>query len=128
MDNTEGSRAITKVYKARKNLTLVLTDDQLSVILGSVLGDAYIYLQGKICFDHGQDQKGYLEWKYKILKNLAYPKIAKVVRNDIRSNKTTTSYRFFLRQYFRPLRRIFYQNGRKTVPKEIGNYFSPLLL
>ena len=116
MGNSEGSLVIPQIYKARRNLILKTNVEQLSVILGSVLGDAYIYPQGKICFEQSAGQKKYLLWKYNILKDLSYPKVARVIRFDKRYSKKNTSYRFFLRQYFRPLRHIFYVDGRKIVP------------
>lgn len=128
MDNTEGSRVITSVFRARKNLELCLTNRQMSIVLGSILGDAYIYPKGKVCFEHSKQQKNYLLWKYKELKNIAYPKVAKVTRKDNRTNQQTISWRFFLRQYFRPLRIVFYQQRKKVVPKNLISWFSPLLL
>ncbi len=129
MDNTEGSRVITRTFRARKNLELRLTNRQLSIILGSVLGDAYIHKLGKICFEHSLKQKEYLLWKYTELENLAYPKVAQVKRLDKRTNKITTSYRFFLRQYFRPLRNIFYdENNKKRIPSDLKNWMTPLVL
>ena len=47
MGNSEGSLVIPQIYKARRNLILRTSAEQLSIILGSVLGDAYIYPQGK---------------------------------------------------------------------------------
>lgn len=119
---------ISQIYKARRNLILRTSADQLSIILGSVLGDAYIYPQGKICFDQSAGQKEYLMWKYESLKNLCYPKVSRVVRFDHRYNKKNVSYRFFSRQYFRPLRHIFYVDGRKIVPKALREVFTPLVL
>ncbi len=128
MDNTEGSRVITSVFRARKNLELCLTNRQMSIVLGSILGDAYVHPKGKICFEHSEQQKNYLLWKYVELKNLAYPQVAKVTRKDRRNNKQTISWRFFLRQYFRPLRAAFYFKGKKVVPDDLNLWFTPLLL
>ena len=128
MGNTEGSRVIPQTYKARKNLSLHMLKQQLSVVLGSVLGDAYIYPQGKICFEQGIVQRKYLMWKYKILAPVAYKKVSRVSRLDRRSNTETVSYRFFLRQYFRPLRKLFYRNNRKVIPEALVDRFDPLVL
>lgn len=128
MGNTEGSRAISQVYRARKNLILRLSKRQMAVLLGSILGDSYIYPQGKICLEHAQTQKNYLLWKYAQLKSLAYPKVSQVVRTDRRSSRKTISWRFFLKQFFRPLRNSFYVGNRKVVPESLSNWLSPLLL
>lgn len=128
MDNSEGSRVITSTFRARKNLVLHVTDQQMSIILGSILGDAYIHPQGKICFEQAESHKDYLYWKYAQLKNIAYPKVALVTRLDKRTNQQTRSYRFFLRQYFRPLRKVFYNNRKKVVPSSLQRWMTPLLL
>lgn len=128
MDNTEGSRAIRQIFRARKNLVLRLTDKQMEIVLGSILGDAYIYPRGKICIEHGEKQKNYLFWKFSQLKTAAYPKVSQVVRLDKRTNTQTISWRFFLRQYFRPLRRAFYHKRKKVISKAIKAWMSPLLL
>src|SRR3990167_2258750 len=128
MGNFEGSLVIPQIYKARRNLILKTNVEQLSVILGSVLGDAYIYPQGKICFEQSAGQKKYLLWKYNILKDLSYPKVARVIRFDKRYSKKNTSYRFFLRQYFRPLRHIFYVDGQKIVPDCLLEKLNSLVL
>jgi hypothetical protein len=128
MDNTEGSRAITSVFRARKNLELCLTNRQMSIVLGSILGDAYIYPKGKICFEHSHAQREFLFWKYSELRNLAYSFVAQVRRVDKRTNKPTVSWRFFLRQYFKPLRIAFYQHNRKVIPSDLRSWMSPLLL
>lgn len=126
--NTVGSQAIRLHYSARKHQSLQLTQRQMSIVLGSIIGDAYIYPQGKICFEQAASQKSYLFWKYAELKTLAYPKVAEVIRLDKRTNTTTTSWRFFLRQYFRPLRKSFYRDYQKILPKELSAWFSPLTL
>lgn len=126
MGNTEGSQVIPHVYKARKNLELKLTNNQLSIIIGSIIGDAYVYPQGKICFEHSQYQKDYLDWKYLKLKKLAYPKISKVVRIDKRYQKKNLSFRFFLKQYFRPLRHLFYSQNTKVIPEILCQQFNAL--
>lgn len=129
MDNTEGSRVITKTFRARKNLELRLTNRQMSIILGSILGDAYIHKLGKICFEQSLKQKDYLLWKYTELQNLAYPKVAQVERLDKRTNTNTFSCRFYLRQYFKKLREIFYnKNNKKIIPSDLKNWMNPLVL
>jgi hypothetical protein len=128
MDNTEGSRAISQIFSVRKNLRLHATDHQMAVILGSILGDAYVYPQGKICFEQADFQKEYLFWKYAQLDNLAYPKVSQVIRTDKRTDTQTISWRFFLRQYFRPLRNAFYHESTKKIPSDLQNWMTSELL
>jgi len=126
MGNTEGSRVISQTFFARRNMELRLTEKQMSIVIGSILGDAYVAKKGKICFEHSEGQKNYLLWKYRELENVAYPKVGRVERFDRRTGKTTVSYRFFLRQFFRPLREWFYPTGTKVLPREIDKWLTPL--
>lgn len=128
MGNIEGSRVIPNVFRVRKNLKLRVSAEQMSLLLGAIVGDAYIYPQGKICIEHSSQQVNYLKWKFNKFKLLAYPKVARVERFDKRTGKTNISYRFFLRQYFRPLRQMFYKKGRKRIPRGIDAYFNPMLV
>ncbi|MFZ5376681.1 MAG: hypothetical protein ACOZAN_03385 [Patescibacteria group bacterium] len=101
----------------------------MSLIIGSVLGDAYIYPKGKICFDHSEKQKEYLFWKFAELKAISYPKVSMVRRFDKRTGQYTQSWRFFLKQYFRVLRKSFYPSGKKIVPIQlVDKWFTPLSL
>lgn len=128
MVNTEGSRDLSKELFIRKNIVRVLSDRQMAILTGSLLGDGYIHPLGKICFEQSEQQKSYLLWKYEELKDFAYPKIAKVSRIDKRNDHTSNSYRFFLKQYFRSWRQVWYPKDIKTIPDNIGQWFTPLSL
>ena len=95
MVNTEGSRNLSKELFIRKHIVRVLSDRQMAILTGSLLGDGYIHPLGKICFEQSEQQKSYLLWKYEEFKDFAYPKIAKVNRIDKRNDHTSNSYRFF---------------------------------
>ncbi len=112
-------------FKARKNLRLEVTDRQYEIIVGSLLGDAYIHPNGKIQFEHSDKAKEYLEWKFRELDGLRYNKIGYVERKV--GNSLTKSYRFWTRQFFRPLRNIFYQS-KKRLSLEILQALTPLAL
>ena len=128
MVNTEGSRVISQTLRVRKNIAYSLSDRQTEILIGSLLGDAYIHPLGKICFEQSSIQQEYLLWKYAEFKNLAYPKIAQVTRLDKRSGNQTFSCRFFLRQIFRSWRDIWYLDGHKTLPIDLAKWFTPLVL
>jgi hypothetical protein len=128
MSNTEGSRVVPFIYQVRKRKVVNVSETQRQVIIGSILGDAYVYPQGKICIEQGQKQYDYLCWKKQILNNLTYPKLSRVIRFDSRVEKTTVSYRFFLKQYFRPLRKLFYPQGYKIIPNNIHFEIEPMAL
>lgn len=128
MVNTEGSRVISQTLRVRKNIAYSLSDRQTEILIGSLLGDAYIHPLGKVCFEQSSIQQEYLLWKFAELKNLAYPKIAQVTRLDKRSQNQTFSCRFFLRQIFRSWRNIWYLDGHKTLPTHLEKRFTPLTL
>ena len=104
------------ILRVRKRLQLILNDRQQQILVGSILGDAYIYTQGKIQFEQSDKQKEYLFWKFDELKNLAYGRPSFVERTDKRTQRTYGSYRFWLRQYFRQWRQIFYNGKKKVFP------------
>lgn len=128
MVNTEGSQNLSQELYIRKHIVRVLSHRQVSILVGSLLGDAYIHPLGKICFEQASSQREYLSWKYQELQNLAYPKIALVRRLDKRRDSYTYSYRFFLRQYFRSWRLHWYREGIKRIPRDIDKWFTPLSL
>ncbi|OGZ65777.1 MAG: hypothetical protein A2822_01175 [Candidatus Staskawiczbacteria bacterium RIFCSPHIGHO2_01_FULL_41_41] len=120
MGNAVGSLELPKILHARKNLTLALTERQREILIGCVLGDAHIQPQGKICIEQSTHQKEYVLWKFRELKNLSYPaEPREIFRKDTRSGKEYHSIYFYLRQYFRSWRNIFYREGKKVFPDNI---------
>lgn len=117
---------LPSVLKARKNLKLKLTKRQVNILIGAVLGDGYISPRGQIQLEHSDKSKPYLFWKYAELKNLAYGRPSLVGRIDKRNGAEYKSYRFWLKQYFRPWRKYFYHEKDKIFPK--GLKLTPLAL
>lgn len=102
MDNTEGS----------------LTQLQKSFIIGTLLGDGYIRrVRGRkdafLEINHSMAQKEYVEWKYKILRNLT--RSGPKSRNG---NGKRIAYRFFTKQNpeFTKIMDMFYKNKKKCIP------------
>lgn len=118
MSNTVGSLEIPISLHARKNLSLVLTERQKDILLGCVLGDAYINPLGKIRIEQSIKQMDYVQWKYQELKSLAYPSLPREITHKI-GEKEYQSVIFTLRQYFRLWRSIFYFGKRKAFPKNL---------
>lgn len=116
------------VLSARSNQKLIISDHQLEILVGCLLGDGYIHPRGQIQIAQSSKYLPYLLWKYKELKNLAYGLPTEVSRFDSRYGKIYSQSRFWLRQYFRPWRKIFYPNGKKIFPGEFIKYISPLSL
>lgn len=112
--------------QVRKNQKLSVTSRQEEILIGSLLGDAYITKRGQIQFEQSDKQKEYLFWKHKELSSISYKNISSVKRFDKRFNKTNISYRFWTRQYFISWRKKFYENKKKIVPRDIQ--LTPLAL
>jgi len=113
---------------ARKNCKLVVSDRQEQILIGSLLGDAYISPRGQIQIEQSEAQKPYLFWKYDELRSLAYGSPIRTERFDRRYYKRYSTWRFWLRQYFRPWRKRFYPSGEKVIPESILYLISPLSL
>lgn len=109
---------------------IVLTVQQRSLIIGSLLGDGSLYRNGRYpCFraDHGFRQEAYLRWKYRVLENLTtrppvivgsyHPKTGKLYQRWHFSTTTSPSFEWLFH--------LFYPKGRKVVPKEIAQYMTP---
>ena len=103
MDNTVGS----------------LTQYQRSVIIGSLFGDGYVRtIPGRknafLEINHSIVQKNYVDWKYDVLKSISGspPKARE-------GNEGRIAYRFYTRQHpeLTRLANLFYQKGKKVVPK-----------
>ena len=104
--------------RARKNQLLKLTEEQRDILIGCILGDAYIEKKGKIQLEQGAAQEKYIRWKYQQLQSVSYGPPTKVLHHDKRNGMTTVAYRFWTRQFFRECRSRFYQNGKKVFPAE----------
>jgi len=115
-----------KWRKIKKDV--VLTKEQESLIIGSLLGDGTMRIgkgaiNANFKVEHGLAQKEYVLWKYKILKPLVFTESKLSIRYDINGAKYPKSW------WFRTIRhpilteiyREFYlgdgyRTGRKIVP------------
>lgn len=118
MGNTVGSLEIPILLHARKNLSLALEERQKDILVGCILGDAYINPLGKIRIEQSIKQSDYVQWKYQELKSLAYPSLPREIIHKI-GEKEYKSVIFTLRQYFRSWRSIFYLGKRKIFPRNL---------
>lgn len=106
-----------------------LTSVQKSVIIGSILGDGYLRVtRGRndafLEINHSLKAKEYVDWKYKILKNL----VKSPPKQRENGKKWKIAYRFYTRQHpeLTCLLKKFYRNGRKVIPKDLE--LNPLIL
>ena len=102
MDNTVGS----------------LTQEQKSIIIGSLLGDGYLRIvpgrkNAFLEINHSISEKDYVDWKHQKLKNLV--KSPPKARNG---KGTRIAYRFFTKQHpeITKLYQEFYQGRKKVIP------------
>jgi hypothetical protein len=106
-----------------------LTDEQKSVIIGTLLGDGCIEKRKKnprLRIDHANAQKEYVFWKYGILKNIATRPPHILYERDKRSGKVGIRWYFAthadaeLHWYYE----LFYQNKIKVIREDIIDHFT----
>ena len=98
-----------------------LSREAHSVIVGSLLGDAYLYPNGTLQIEHRLDHYEYVVWKYEMLKDIVGKPPSMVERVDQRTSKVYRSVRFYTKAVLVPFRRLFYPDGVKIVPQDLGD-------
>lgn len=123
-----GVRVYTDTQHMTKHGNTVgsLTTDQLSIVIGSLLGDGYMSCKthAYLKIGHSFKQKDYVDWKYSFLSSLVLTK-----PKAYRGNNNRIGYRFTTRSLpiLTPLYQSFYGNNqRKTIPDSL--FLSPLAL
>lgn len=112
---------------------------QLDVIVGSLLGDARLECRSKgvrgsytarFRVHHGDKQKEYVWWKYKILKDLVSSKPRKISCVNKKRNLNEISWYFHTKSLknFGIIHEIFYKNGVKKFPTDIFPIFTDQML
>ncbi|MEM3011989.1 MAG: LAGLIDADG endonuclease [Candidatus Hadarchaeales archaeon] len=103
-----------------------LTDEQRELLIGSLLGDGHLRKHGnRVVFEFLQSAKRrfYVEWKHRVLGELACPEIY-YHRNEREYCKLVTKTHPELDELYRE----FYRDERKTVPERIGKMLTPFVL
>ena len=114
-------------------------EDVISVIVGSLLGDAYgnkRFVEGtRICFRQSIIHEEYLFWLYQFFNNRGYcsnlePRIYTRSLNVNGIVKKYYGYEFntYTFRSFDWIYKMFYKNGKKRIHSNIGNYLTPLAL
>lgn len=102
-----------------------LNPKQKNVLLGTLLGDGSLELNGRhvrLRTDHGIKQKEYVKWKHRIFFNLTKNKVkCFCMKADKRTNKKYRHCKFdtISTPLLDKLYKIFYDNNKKRVPKNI---------
>lgn len=114
MGNTEGRKLVVETFFAKYARTLPLNAIQKQLVVGSLLGDAYLMsTTAGYCYrvNHGLTQYAYVDWKYEMLKEY--------VRTKPRKSGKCYFFRTITHPEFSHYRELFYPNGRKVVPVEL---------
>lgn len=111
------------------NKELILTEEQKSILYGTLLGDASIGMQAneaRVSFNQGHGQEEYFDLKCEKFKEVL-GKINKTPRYDKRINKYLDRYsaRTLCHSVFTSLYKELYPNGVKTVTREWLNKLTP---
>ena len=123
-DNTEGRKFVVETIVARQARKEDLSRRQHDLVIGSLLGDGYLVKTTRgyaFRVNHGPAQKNYVDWKYKILKNL--------VNSSPRFAEKCYYFRTVSHPFFNQLREQFYCGRKKIVPCElIEKRLNPFIL
>jgi len=114
--NTEGRKFVVETHFAKRARNTQLNSLQRELIVGSVLGDAYLMpTTSGFCFrvNHGTQQRDYVDWKFKML--------AELVRTPPRESGNCYYFRTVTHPEFSRYRDYFYLDRRKTVPMALLN-------
>lgn len=128
-----------KKWRSIKEKT-VLTREQKSLIIGSLLGDGTMRvgrnaIHANFKVEHGLAQKEYVLWKYEILKPLVFTEAKLSYRYRANGEKYPKSWWF--RTIRHPLLTEIYQkfyesegyrNGKKLIPSDLETDLNPLSL
>lgn len=137
MDNTVGSYVNKHWQKKWLPLkqSLVLTKEQKSVLIGSLLGDGTLRkgagaINVNFKVEHGLRQKEYVLWKYKIFKSWVTtgPKISYRYRENGDKYEKSWWFRTVRHPILTEFWKRFYVDGRKVVPLDIERDLNPAAL
>ena len=93
-----------------------LSNEQRSILMGTILGDGNINKNGGITIAASQKHEDYLQWKLDRLKSLNPGPMTVYSRHDKRYNKIYTTVRFYLGKLAKEERYLFYPEGKKIIP------------
>lgn len=109
--------------------------DVISVIIGSLLGDAYANRRSgegvRICYRKNIEQKEYLFWLYEFLFSRGYTSNLKPYTRKLKNrDKVYKGYEFntFTFRSFNWIYQLFYKKGIKRISIRLTDYLTPLAL
>ena len=114
---------ITYSANIRKMKRIALDEYQKAVIVGSILGDAYLEVNWsktnyRMGIRHSIDQEEYVQWLYEILKPLV------LTPPQFYERTRSTWFRTISHPALSEWQKIFYRDKKKIIPKTIAQYLS----
>jgi ubiquinol-cytochrome c reductase cytochrome b subunit len=117
-------------------------EDIISVIIGSLLGDASANKRSgegvRMCYRQSIKHKEYLFWLYTFFYNRGYTsnlqprQYTRTLPLGLKENKEKVYYGYefntFTFSSFNWIHKMFYNNGKKIMPLKIYEYLTPLAL
>ncbi len=109
---------ITYSTNIRKLKLLPLNDVQKAVLIGSILGDGNLSSNWsntnyRLKISHSIKQSEYILWKYDILKNFV------LTKPSVYEKTKSISFRTISHNEFTEFYKLFYQFGKKVIPRNI---------
>lgn len=137
--NTVGSFAKVNKYWQKQWIDtkrdLVLSQEQRSVMIGSMLGDGTLRvgdgaINANLKIEHGLAQQKYVRWKYDIFRPWVFtePKISYRYRPSGERYPKSLWFRTIRHPIITEFQRRFYVDGRKIVPHDISDDLDELAL
>ena len=115
-------------------MTKDISSREKEILIGTILGDGHIAMLktgARLEVAHTEKQRDYVLWKYAELNRFGAAKPHLISFYDNRYRKTYRQWRFKtnVADPFTTLNRVFYQNRKKIIPKDITEHlYSPLSL
>lgn len=118
---------------SQKKKIVKFNKEQKSILIGTILGDAYLQKTGKknarLRFEHGDKQKNYLFWKISKFPKLFQGEPEYLERKHPISKKI---YKYWRHQSnstpeLGKWRAIFYKDGKKHIPEDLGDFLKDFL-
>ena len=110
-------------YRARSARNVKLTQRQLDIVIGSLLGDGYLIRTTRgfaLRINHGIAQRAYVDWKYN--------EISDLTNSPPKAYKSSYYFRTVSHQTFDELRALFYEQNRKVLPHTMASLLTPLVI
>ena len=111
-----------------------IKERQLSIVIGLLLGDGYLYKDGRLQVEQSMKNEQYLKWLYSELENLSGTLRLNVERKHPKTGVSSFSCRFYTQKCFTKIESLFYSKGtelkkrRKIVPDQIEKLLNPIVL